>query len=248
VEEASMSQAHSKLEKIKLRLEIFALGVGILVGIGGSVVGLIAWNESRNANRLNVDTQQDADEAKLNEFLQADPFISGLWAEFPNDTNVEFVAHEQISLLVSTNDKEFSILRTNGNNSFQWKTVQDLNSNLWSGDGFYDEKRIRLRKAYNVMDWIYDQIEYSFDAHKKGQLNQEDFQGWIGYLDGLCTHPLFLASPQDDHDNGFVSKEYCSFVLQRILVQPQGRELLSLVYSNMLDPSWTNSINSISRH
>jgi hypothetical protein len=53
-----MSQAHSQLEKVKLRLEIFALGVGILVGIGGSVVGLIAWNESRNTNRLNVDTQQ----------------------------------------------------------------------------------------------------------------------------------------------------------------------------------------------
>ena len=58
VEKVIMSQAHSQLEKVKLRLEIFALGVGILVGIGGSVVGLIAWNESRNTNRLNVDTQQ----------------------------------------------------------------------------------------------------------------------------------------------------------------------------------------------
>ena len=53
-----MRQPDSKLEKIKLRLEMLALVVGILVGLGGSVVGLIAWTESRSLNRLNVDLQQ----------------------------------------------------------------------------------------------------------------------------------------------------------------------------------------------
>ena len=55
---------------------MLALAVGILVGIGGSVVGLIAWTESRNLNRLNVDLQQDNDETKLNEFLLNNPSLS----------------------------------------------------------------------------------------------------------------------------------------------------------------------------
>jgi len=237
-----MNQAHSKLEKVRLWLEVFALGFGILAGIVGSIIGLVAWTESRSANRLNVDTQQDVDESKLNEFLQADPFLSGLWAEFRDETNVQAVAQKKILLLVSTNNAEFHKLYDEKRDSVPWK-IQELDAYLWDGNYFYDDKRVRLRKAYNIMDWIYDQIEYSFDAHKKGQLSGEDFQGWVGYLDDLCTHPLFLVSLQDDHDNGFISRDYCAFVRERILKQPQGREFLSLVYSNMLDPAWTNSID-----
>src|ERR1017187_2875469 len=105
-----MSQAHSKLEKVKLRLEIFALGIGILVGIGGSVVGLVAWTESRNANRLNVDTQQEADEIKVNEFLldKENSLFSGLWAKFPDETNALAVAQKKILLLISTDENDFA--------------------------------------------------------------------------------------------------------------------------------------------
>ena len=239
-----MNQVHSKLEKVKLRLEIFALGVGILVGIGGSVVGLIAWTESRNANRLNVDTQQDADETKLNELLldKENSSLSGLWAQFQNETNALVVAQKKILLLMSTNENDFAGL-CEQTNPVPLK-VQELNSYIWDGSRFYDERRVRLRKAYNLTEWIYDQIEYSFDANQRGQMNKGDFSGWVGYLDGLCTHPLFLAALQDDHDNGYPSKEYCAFVRQRILAQPQGREILKGIYSNVLDSAWINSISS----
>ena len=203
-----MSQARSKLEKVKLWLDVFALGVGILVGIGGSVVGLIAWTESRNANRLNVDTQQDADETKLDEFLldKDNSSLSGLWAKFQNETNTLVVAQKQILLLISTNESDFANLC--GQTNSIPLTVQGLNDYIWDGGHFYDDRRVRLRKAYNVVEWIYDQIQYSFDANKKGQLTKDDFEGWIGCLDGLCTHPLFLAALQDDHDNSFPSEEY----------------------------------------
>jgi hypothetical protein len=235
-----MNQPHSKLERVKLWLDIFALGFGIIVGIGGSVVGLIAWTESRNANRLNVDTQQDSDEIKLTEFLVADPELSTLWAKFQNETNALVAAHAKILLIMSTNDNDFTNLYKQTDPVP--RTVQELNEYIWDGCGFYEDKRIRLRKAYNLMEWIYDQIEYSFDANKRKQLDDVDLKSWSGYLDSLCTHPLFLAVLQDDHDNSFPSKEYCSFVRQRILAQPQGREIISGVYSNMLDSTWINSI------
>jgi hypothetical protein len=245
-----MSQAHSKLEKVKLRLEIFALGVGILVGIGGSVVGLVAWTESRNANRLNVDTQQEVDETKLYEFLldKDNSSLSGLWAKFPNETNALVVAQKKILLLISTNESDFADLC--GQINPMPLTAQGLNDYIWNGGHFYDDRRIRLRKAYNVMGWIYDQIEYSFDANQRGQLNKGDFSGWVGYLDELCTHPLFLAVLQDDYDKGLPSKEYCEycvFVRQRILAQPQGREILTGIYSNVLDSAWLNSIGSTTK-
>jgi hypothetical protein len=237
-----MSQAHSKLEKVKLRLEILALGVGIFVGIGGSVVGLIAWTESRNANRLNVDMQQDADETKLDEFLldKDNSSLSGLWAKFPNETNALVVAQKQILLLISTDGNDFANLCSQTN--LIPLTAQGLDDYVWDGGHFYDDRRVRLRKAYNVMEWIYDQIEYSFDANKRGQLNKGDFQDWTGYLDELCTHPLFLAVLQDDHDNDFPSKEYCELIRQRILDQPRGREILTGIYSNMLESTWIDSI------
>ena len=239
-----MSQKHSKLEKVKLWLDVFALGVGIFVGIGGSVVGLIAWNESRSANRLNVDTQQDADETKLNEFLldKDNSSLSGLWAKFQDETNALVVAQKKILLLISTDENDFAGLCEQSNPVPL--TVQELNSYIWDGSRFYNDRRVRLRKAYNLTEWIYDQIEYSFDANQRGQMNKGDFSGWIGYLDGLCTHPLFLAALQDDHDNGFPSKKYCAFVRQRILAQPQGREILIGVYSNVLDSAWVDSIGS----
>jgi hypothetical protein len=244
VEKIGMSQARSKLEKVKLWLDVFALGVGILVGIGGSVVGLIAWTESRNANRLNVDTQQDADETKLNEFLldKDNSALSGLWTIFPNETNALVIAQKQILLLISTNESDFADLC--GQTNLVPLNIRELNNYIWDGSHFYDDRRVHLRKAYNLMEWIYDQIEYSFDANQRGQMNKGDFSGWVGYVDGLCTHPLFLAALQDDHDNGYPSKEYCAFVRQRILAKSQGREILSGLYSNVLDSAWVNSIGS----
>src|ERR1039458_9250317 len=91
---------------------------------------------------------------------------------------------------------------------------------------------------------VYDQMEYSFDANKRGQLSKGEFQGWTGFLDVLCTHPLFLAVMQDEYENGFPSKEYCVFLRQRILAQPQGHEILTGVYSNVLDSTWVNSVGS----
>ena len=240
-----MNQTRSRLEKVKLWLEVFALGFGILAGIAGSIVGIVAWTESRAANRLNVDTQQGTEETQFYGFLLNDPSLSGLFADFPDETNVLTVAHQKILLLISTNTDEFSRLCTEQTNSMPWKTIQDLNGYLWKGNGFYNNKRVRLRKAYFLMEWLYDQIEYSFDANRKGQLSDDDFQGWVGYLDEFCTHPLFLAALQDEHDNDYPSKQYCAFVQQRILAQPQGRELLSNIYSNMLDSAWINSIQRV---
>ena len=243
------NQSHSTLEKLKPLLEIFALVVGIFVGIGGSTVGLIAWVESRNANRLNVDTQQDNDEIKLNEFLLNNPSLCGLWAKFPNETNALEVAQKKILLLASADEDEYSKLcREQANPDLTPLTVQKLYAYVWDGNSFYDARRVRLRKAYNVMKWISEQIEYSFEANQRKQLNEGDFQGWVSYLDEICTHPLFLTVLQDEHDKNFPSQEYCAFVRQRVLAQPQGREILSLVYTNMLDSSWADSLGSEASH
>jgi hypothetical protein len=237
-----MNQPHHKLEKVKLWLEVFALGFGILAGIAGSIIGLIAWTESREANRLNIDMQQGADDSKLYEFLLADPSLSGLFVEFKGETNILVTANKKIWLLVSTNNDEFSMFCNAATNPVPWRTVQELNDYLWDGRNFYDERQIRLRKAYNLMEWISGQAEYAFEAYRKGLLPKDDFQSWMAWIDLLVTHPLFLASLQDEHDYDFPSKEYCAFLRQRILDQPQGRELLSGIYRNMLDSAWTNSI------
>lgn len=237
-----MNHAPSQLEKIKLWLEVFALGFGILAGVAGSIIGVIVWTESRVANRLNIDTQQGTEETKLYEFLLADPSLSGLFAEFKGETNALSVAKKKILLLISTNDVEFSMLCKEPTNPVPWETVQELYDHLWAGEGFYDEKRVRLRKAYNVMEWISGQVEYAFEADRRGRLAKDDFQSWVAYVDLLGTHPLFLASLQDEHDYDSPSKEYCVFLKQRILAQPHGRELLANIYSNMLDSAWVNSI------
>ncbi len=240
-----MRQPDSKLEKIKLRLEMLALVVGILVGLGGSVVGLIAWTESRSLNRLNVDLQQDNDEIKLNDFLVNEPSLSALWAKFPGETNVQEVARKKILLVASANENEYSRLCADSASlDLTPLTVQRLNDSIWAGNNFYDEKRIRLRRAYNVMRWISEQIEYAFDANQRKLLNSGDFQSWISKLDELCTHPLFLAVIQNEHDSNFPSPSYCDFVKQRILAQRQGPEILSLLYSNMLDASWANTVGN----
>ena len=238
-----MKPTPSRLERIKLRLETLALAVGILVGIGGSVVGIIAWTESRNLNRLNVDLQQDNDQVKLNEFLLNNPSLSGLWAKFPGETNVLEVARKKILLLASTDQDEYAKL-CNGHADLGLTplTVQKLNDYIWSGNGFYDEKRVNLRKACNVMRWVSEQVEYAFEANRRNQLNDGDFQGWVSYLDGFCTHPLFLAVLQDEQDSNFPSRDYCVFVQQRVFAQPQGREILSQIYTNMLDPHWADSV------
>jgi hypothetical protein len=248
VEKDGMNQAHSKLERVRLWLEVFALGFGILAGIAGSIIGLVAWTESREANRLNIDTQQGTEDTKLYEFLLADPSLSGLFVEFKSETNVLTVANKKILLLLSTNNAEFSMFCEKATNPVPWKTVQELNDYLWNGKDFYDEKQIRLRKAYNLMEWISGQAEYAFEANRRGQLAKGDFQSWIAWIDLLATHPLFLASLQDEHDYDFPSKGYCAFLRQRVLAQPQGRELLANIYSNMLDSAWIDSVGCATPH
>ena len=243
-----MNQARSKLEKIKLWLEVFALGFGMLAGIVGSIIGIIAWTESREANRLNVDTQQGTEDTKLYEFLLTDPSLSGLFTDFKGETSALSVAKKKILLLISTNDAEFSKLCKEPTNPVPWETVQELYDVIWTGEGFYDEKRVRLRKAYNLMEWISGQVEYAFEANRRGRLAKGDFQSWSAYVDLLCTHPLFLASIQDEHDFDFPSKEYCAFLQQRIFAQPHSRELLVNIYSNMLDSVWINSIGRATPH
>ena len=152
------------------------------------------------------------------------------------------VAQKKILLLISTNENDFANLC--GQTNPVPLTIRELNNYIWDGSRFYDDRRVRLRKAYNYMELIYGQMEYSFDANKRGQLNKGNFQGWTGLLDVLCTHPLFLAVLQDEYENGFSSKEYCVFVRQRILGQPQGHEILTGVYSNVLDLTWVNSVGS----
>jgi hypothetical protein len=98
------------------------------------------------------------------------------------------------------------------------------------------------------MEWISGQVEYAFEANRRGQLTKGDFQSWVGYVDLLGTHPLFLVSLQDEHDYDSPSKEYCAFLQQRILAQPHGRELLANIYSNMLDSAWVNSIGCKTPH
>lgn len=243
-----MNQARSKLEKIKLWLEVFALSFGILAGVTASIVGVIAWTESREANRLNVDTQQGTDDTKLYEFLLADPSLSGLFVEFKSETNALTAADKKVWLLISTNNDEFSMFCKAATNPIPWRTVQELNDYLWDGKNFYDEKQIRLRKAYNLMEWISTQAEYAFEAQRRNLLAKSDFQSWMAWVDLVATHPLFLASLQDEHDYDFPSKEYCAFVRQRILAQPQGRELLANIYSNMLDPAWIDSAGCATPH
>ena len=113
----------------------------------------------------------------------------------------------------------------------------------WAG-WFIVDPILRPSIRSNPMELIYDQMEYSFDANKRGQLSKGEFQGWTGFLDVLCTHTLFLAVMQDEYENGFPSKEYCVFLRQRILAQPQGHEILTGVYSNVLDSTWVNSVGS----
>ena len=244
-----MRQPDSKLDKIKLRLDMLALVVGILVGLGGSVVGLIAWTERRSLNRLNVDLQQDNDEIKLNEFLVNESSLSALWAKFPGETNVLEVARKKILLVASANENEYARLCADSAGlNLAPLTVQQLNDCIWARNNFYDETRIRLRRAYNVTRWISEQIEYAFDANQRMLLNSGDFQNWISKLDELCTHPLFLAVIQNEHDSNFPSPSYCDFVKQRILVQRQGPEILSLLYSNMLDAGWANTVGIQAQH
>ena len=243
-----MNYERSKLEGLKLLLEIIALSFGIILGITGSIIGMIAWSESREANRLNIDSKQGAEDTKFYELLLADPALSGLFVDFRGETNTMSVARKKILLLISTNNDEFLMLCGEQTDPVPWQTVQDLNDYVWAGAGFYDERRVRLRKAYNLMEWVSAQAEYDFEANRRVPMTKGDILSWVSYIDLLASHPLFLASLQDQHDHNSTSKEYCAFVRERILSQAGGRELLMNVYSNMLDPAWADAIGDTMPH
>ncbi len=225
---------NSTLERIKLLLEIFFL-IGAIAGV---FVGVWALKENRNANRLTLANQLYAQDAKLYDFMAQDPCLHALWAEF-SDTNALATARKQVLILASTNNEQFSQFCTTNIDPLPWKTVGELYDRyVYRSEGFYDEKRIQLRKAYNFAENILYEVDNAYNAKNLKCLKEEDFQTWVAYTDALGMNPIFLTALQYGHDYAFLSEDSCSFFQERISSLHGASNLLQQIYPELLTNSW----------
>lgn len=101
-----------------------------------------------------------------------------------------------------------------------------------------------LRRVKSHLTSILNELHSAYDFWSKDILTKKELQTWIGYLDIIGPHPLFLAEIDRWKHAKFMSRNFAEMLQTEMLRDPLNRKIIDKFYSEMDSPAFLEGLPS----
>jgi len=223
---------------------VATLVIAIITGIGGCI-GYKAYVEYKNMNEeykkmneLSAFSSLDESERRIFENVIRDDMLTALWAYIPEHLSVKERVDKQLGLI--SNYKQDKPVDSSFN--YKWQNVHDLEKYIYDSEHYYESKRMRLRKCYNLAEGILYLIFTAHNAKDRAILGDEYWFIYSGYMYDIGSHPLFIAAIAYGHDYGFYNKRFATMLHNTYTSNENLKGVMLEIYPEMKDSSWIETI------
>lgn len=213
------------MEKPK-RIEIWSLCIAIVgatVGIatfGTAIRGLgIAKDALKENTKLRYMALQEelyANERWWYERMSDFPYAYSLWSSFDSNTKPEDYIRTCIKLASPGEGAELPTPRD----------IDDLMRMLWHTSTFNDSfntisRASNLRRAFDIAEVIFYHLERIHAYMNDEIMDDEEANTWLGIVQNIGPHPLFLAAAEDARRHGYISPDFAQWLLDALSTNPK---------------------------
>lgn len=200
-----------------------------------AMAAIYAVMEYRRLNIISTETSLINYDYKLNEYLMKKPYLQSLYAVTPNDVNPKQKAQLLVELCLNDADDK--------NTKLNWIDVPDLNNKIWEYNGFHNKEKYKLRDFYLYSESILTLIYNAYWAYEYNFIAKDSWESFLGYIDEIGAHPIFLCVFYDECKKGYINKKVAEKIRRTLLGKQENREIISVIYKEMLSPDWYQNLN-----
>lgn len=205
--------------------------------LAGAAIGTFAFFEYRATNEIALLGQLQTIDREISNLQFNNPLLHALWV-YPPDS-LKGKDRADFYLKAFFDSTSVASTKITGDT---WKTVQDLESILWTQTNIHNEDIQNLRKAYNFAETILYLVASAIDYAERGQIKPEDEKMFVAYLGDIGTHPLFLEAVWYGHRGGYFSEKAAIRIQKEILKNEEAKKEASIIYKEILDKNWPYTI------
>lgn len=220
---------------IKEKVEIIGIIVGASAAIFGAFIGFLAYKEYIATNELTLAGQLQSFDRDIAALTFDHPSLDALWAYVPDNLRGKDRADALLKAMFK--DKTYPPEISNSS----WKTVQELESIMFSQDNIHDEGVQSLRRAYNLAETTLYLVCSAIDASQRGRLSPEDERTYIAYLGDLGAHPTFLQALWFGHKGGYFTPKVAQRLQDELLKDEKTKQVAASIYKELLEKDWANN-------
>jgi hypothetical protein len=100
----------------------------------------------------------------------------------------------------------------------------------------------QLRRVKSHLTSILNEMHFAYDFWSKGILTRKELETWIGYLDAIGPHPLFLAEIDRWKHGRFMSRNFAEMLQTQLLKDPLNKKIIDKFYSEMDGPAFLEGL------
>jgi hypothetical protein len=101
-----------------------------------------------------------------------------------------------------------------------------------------------LRRVKSHLTSILNELHSAYDFWSKGILTKKELETWIGYLDMIGPHPLFLAEIDRWKHGRFMSRNFAEMLQIQMLKNPLNKKIIDKFYPEMDSPEFLDGLPS----
>jgi hypothetical protein len=95
-----------------------------------------------------------------------------------------------------------------------------------------------LRRVKSHLTSILNELHSAYDFWSKGILKRKELETWIGYLDIIGPHPVFLAEIDRWRRAKFMSRNFAEMLQIEMLKNPLNKKIIDKFYPQMDSPAF----------
>ena len=101
-----------------------------------------------------------------------------------------------------------------------------------------------LRRVKSHLTLILNELHSAYDFWSKGILMKKELETWIGYLETIGPHPLFLAEIARWKKGKFMSRNFAAMLQAEMLKNPLNKKIIDKFYPEMDSPAFLEGLPS----
>jgi len=205
--------------------------------LAGAIIGTFAFFEYRTTNEIALLGQLQSIDREISNLQFNNPMLYALWIYPPDSLKGKDRADFYLKAIIDSSSVVSKKITGD-----TWKTVQDLESILWSNSNFYDTDLQKIRKVYDFTETILYLVTSAIDYAERGQIKPEDEKIFVAYIGDIGTHPLFLEAVWFGYRGGYFSEKAAIRMQKELLKNEEAKTVISIIYKELLDKNWPYNV------
>lgn len=131
----------------------------------------------------------------------------------------------------------------------EWDDVTQIDPAIYAYSEWKKQGMHGIRKAYLVADMMLYLVFDVYDAHANGHLDDETWQTYAAYITDVGDHPLFLSAVAYGRRVGYLTKDFCTELKERLSRRSRQQQAVAAIYRDMMsDSDWADGCRAGKRH